>query len=116
MGLCQLVAAPTRGPNVLDLVLSRGVKCKRIEVEDSCFDTDHKEVIGHFLLPRPCPVVVSRRTAFNYKDFNALRRSLSLVHWGILDALPVNDAVDMFYSLLENAIADHVCTYRDYPS
>ena len=57
-------------------------------------------------------MVVSRRTAFNYKeaDFNALRRSLSLVHWGILDALPVNDAVDMFYSLFESAIVDHVST------
>ena len=112
MGVCQLVVAPTRGPNVLDLMLARGVKCERMEVVDSCFVTDHKEVIGHFQLPRPRPVLVSRKIAFNYKeaDFKALRRSLSLVHWGVLDALPLNDAVDMFYSLLQSAIADHVPT------
>ena len=88
------------------------MKCTRIEVTDSCFDTDHREVIGYFQSSKSRPVLVSRRTAFNYKgaDFNALSRSLSLIHWGILDDLPVNDAVDILYSLLESAISDHVPT------
>ena len=63
-------------------------------------------------MPMQRPVLVNRQTVFNYKeaDFNGLRRSLSLVHWGVIDDLPVDEAVDMFYAILESAIADHVPT------
>ena len=69
-----------------------------------------KYIVGHFVMPNYRPVLVSRRTAFNYKeaDFNGLRRALSLIHWGILDDLPINSAVELFYFLLEGAIADHI--------
>ena len=56
--------------------------------------------------------LVSRRTALNYKraDFDGLRRSLSAIPWGLLDDVGVDEAVELFYTLLESAIADHVPT------
>ena len=79
----------------------------------ACFASDHRE--NH----RPRSVrrcaagpVVSRRTALNYKraDFDGLRRSLSVIPWGLIDDVGVDKAVDRFYALLESDIAGHVPT------
>ena len=50
--------------------------------------------------------------ALNYKraDFDGLRRRLSLIPWGMLDGIGVDEAVDKFYALLHSPIADHVPT------
>ena len=111
LGVRQWVCQPTRGVNVLDLVLTSRASAQ-VVVQDSTFDSDHKETISTLSIPLRRRPVVSRRTVFNYKraDFDGLRRSLSAVPWGFLDDVGVDEAVDTFYDLLESAIADHVPT------
>ena len=56
--------------------------------------------------------VVSRETALNYKreDFAGLRRSLELFLWNIMGDMTMDDAVDLFYDVLNAAICDHIPT------
>ena len=112
LGLKQWVTEPSRGLNMLDLLFSRFLTCTSINVTDGLFDSDHKDIICEFRVPKSCSAVVSRRTAYNYKDadFQGLRRALSLINWGMLDCVDVNEAVDTFYELLESALADHIPT------
>ena len=111
LGLKQWVCQPTRGENVLDLVFSRRMLAK-ITVQDSLFSTDHKETVAALSVPACRQPVVNRRVALNYKraDFEGLRRSLAVTPWGLLDDADIDEAVDMFYTLLESAIADHIPT------
>ena len=111
MGLKQWVAEPTRGDSTLDLVLTRRLPA-RVDVRDGVFISDHKETVATISVPRSRPPMPTRRTAYNYRraDFDGLRRSLSLIPWGLLDGVGVDEAVDTFYQLLESAIADHVPT------
>ena len=46
MHLQQWVSEPTRGENVLDLVLTRNLECYA-SVQESLFKTDHKETVAH---------------------------------------------------------------------
>ena len=110
--LRQHVTEPTRGANFLDLVFS---KCARVTatVRDGVFDSDHKEIVCRFVVPMaPRPPTVARATALNYKraDFDGLRRAMDLVPWTLMENLPMNDALDVFYELFEAAIRDHVPT------
>ena len=70
----------------------------------------YKETIATLSVPVRRQPLANRRTALNYKraDFDGLRRSLSLIPWGLLDDVGVDEAVELFYALLESAIADHV--------
>ena len=54
--------------------------------------------------------ILSRNTALNYKraDWDGLRTVLSLTPWSVLDDLPVEDAVTLFYDLLSAAVSDHI--------
>ena len=81
-------------------------------MRDSLLVSDHRETIATLSTPVSRRPVVNRRTALNYKraDFDGLRRSLSLIPWGLLDDVGADEAVDTFYTLLESAIADHVPT------
>ena len=47
MRLKQWVTVPTRGPNTLDLVLTRDIDLPKVEVQQSQFRTDHEEIICH---------------------------------------------------------------------
>lgn len=49
-------------------------------------------------------------SACNYKRayFDCLRADSHFIPWCILDGMPVDDAVNMFYSILQSAIADWV--------
>ena len=109
LGLKQWVSQPTRGPNILDLVLTRGLACTAVSRE-GWLTSDHHEVIASIVLPVTKPLLVTRTTVFNYKraDFASLRRTLSLAPWSMMDGLDVDGAADVFYSLLEGAIHDHV--------
>ena len=109
LGLRQWVSQPTRGPNLLDLVFTRGLSCSTV-VREGWLDSDHREVFATIRLPVVKPLLVTRSTVFNYKqaDFNGLRAALSLAPWCMLDGLDVNNAVDVFYTILEAAICDHV--------
>ena len=109
LGLKQWVSQPTRGPNTLDLVFTRGLTCSAVPRE-GWLNSDHQEVVARIVLPSVKSLLVTRSTVFNYKraDFAGLRRALSLAPWCMLDGLEMNHAVDVFYSLLEAAIRDYV--------
>ena len=111
LGLKQWVCEPTRGESVLDLVLTSRLPT-RVDVSDSVLTTDHRETVATVTVPVRRSPVLTRRSALNYKraDFDGLRRSLSLIPWGLLDGIGVDEAVDTFYGLLNSAIADHVPT------
>ena len=111
LGLKQWVCQPTRGENILDLVLTRRMP-KQVIVRDGLLTSDHMENIATLSVPVRRQPVVNRRTALNYRraDFDGLRRSLSAIPWGLLDNTGVDEAVETFYTLLESAIADHVPT------
>ena len=72
--------------------------------------SDHHEVFVSIVMPAVKPLLVTQSTVFNHKqaDFVGFRRALFLTSWCILDGLEMNRAVDVFYSILEAAICDHV--------
>ena len=109
LGLKQWVCHPTRGENVLDLVLTRCMAAQ-VAVRDGLLTSDHKETIATLTVPARRRPVVNRRTALNYRraDFDGLRQSLAAIPWGLLDDVGVDEAVENFYTLLESAIADHI--------
>ena len=80
LGLRRWVCEPTRGDNVLDLVLTSRLPT-RVDVSNSVFRTDHRETLATVTVPARRTPLVSRRSVFNYKraDFDGLRRSLSLI-------------------------------------
>ena len=110
-GLIQHVDRPTRENNCLDLVLAN-VSSVHCEVEDGYFDSDHRQVSAAISVPCLIAPRVTRSTAYNYRraDFSALRDSLRLLPWHILDTMSLDDAVDQFYTWVNAAIADHVPT------
>ncbi|KAF0286733.1 hypothetical protein FJT64_014780 [Amphibalanus amphitrite] len=108
-GLKQYVGQPTRGGNVLDLVMSSGLPIEA-EVRDGVFPSDHREVACTVQIARAAVPLVTRQTALNYRraDWEGLRTSLSRTPWILLDGLPVDEAADRFYDLLDAAIRDHI--------
>ena len=112
-GLRQHVIQPTRGNNVLDLVLSTAGVQLDATVQDGIISSDHKEVFCSIVASHPSVPLATRNTAFNYKraDWDGLRLSLRLLPWRDLLSDPcVNKNVDRFYSLLEAAIKDSIPT------
>ena len=73
--------------------------------------TNRQTVAVAVAVAPPLPTV-ARSTALNYRraDFDGLRRALDLIPWTIMDNLPMDEAVDVFYGLLDAAIRDHVPT------
>ena len=107
--LRQYVQQPTRGDNLLDLVLTN-MPVSQCEVDDGPFESDHRHTSVTCLVPRVPPVRLSRSTALNYRraDFPGLRRTLGLLPWNIMDDMDVDAAVDVFYQWTEAAVADHI--------
>ena len=108
-GLGQHVRRPTRGDNILDLALTN-MSVSQCEVDEGFFDSDHRQITVTCLVSRLPPPRVTRSTALNYRraDFPALRESLRLLPWDVLDSMDVDDAVDLFYQWTEAAVADHI--------
>lgn len=118
-GLTQHVCCPTRGDNTLDLVLSNKLEMD-VNVRDGVFESDHQEIVCSLRSVRGCVPLVTRTTAFNYKqaDFAGLRRALELIPWSVLDNMAVDEAVDVFYCFLDAAIRDFIpvtTIKRKYP-
>ena len=82
-GLRQYVGQPTRGENVLDLILSSGPAVEA-EVGDGTFPSDHREVVCTVRAERAAVPLVTRQTALNYKraDWDGLRTALRLIALG----------------------------------
>ena len=100
---------PSRANNFLDLIFSNGQNVSA-DVREGVFPSDHYELVCNFrTVLGPLPVV-SRSSALNYKraDWEGLRTTLRLVPWTMLDELPVDEATDRFYDILDAAIHDHI--------
>ena len=56
------------------------------------------------------PVRVSRATALNYRraDFDGLRQAFKMAPWHLLDGLGVDEAVSLFYTMVDSAVRDHI--------
>ena len=79
-------------------------------VRDGIFPSDHKEVICEIRSIRRASPLVTRRSAMNYRraDWDGMRASLRLIPWTVLDGMPVDDATELFYDLLNATIKDHI--------
>lgn len=119
--LKQHVYQPTRGQNVLDLVLSSAHLRVDTTVQDGLISSDHREVICEVAAAFPSVPLATRKTALNYKraDWDGLRRSLRMIPWDVLlDSQCVDINTDRFYCLLEGAIRDCIPTvtlHRSHP-
>ena len=80
-GLRQHVCHPTRGDNVLDLVLSSKVNVE-VTVRDGSFQSDHCEQVFSFRTEKANIPLINRRTALNYRraDFAGKIRVLGVLH------------------------------------
>ena len=107
-GFKQFVSDPTRETNTLDLILCNHDCVTDTCVTDGLFVSDHKQVSCALRNVKSSAHLTTRQSAFNYKraDFDALRTSLSLVPWSMLDNLSVDGAVERFYDILTAAIRD----------
>ena len=118
-GLAQHVRQPTRGDNILDLVLTN-MPVTRCEADEGVFESDHRHTTVTCLVPRPHVLRVTRSTVLNYRraDFPALKASLRRLSWHMLDGMEVDAAVDVFYQWTEAAVAEHIpriVLKRKYP-
>ena len=92
--LTQLVDSPTRGDNILDLILSNRDCVSLVNMTDNLPFTDHLAI--EFSVSITIPVQSRcQRTLYNYKkaDFNAFREMLSHIPWDV-----VSDSDDVEYS------------------
>ena len=110
LGVSQHVAAPTRGPNVLDLVLVRGLQQVSAHPRAPSIASDHEEVVIGFSAETPPPARPTCSSAYSYRraDFDGLRQALSPTPWDLLDDGDVEEAVSTFYTLVDAAVRDHV--------
>ena len=95
--------------NTLDLVLSSQLEIETT-VREGIFESDHAEVICLLKSVGADVPLVTRSAGYNYKaaDFDGLRQCLRLLPWTVLDDMGVDEAVDVFYQLLDSAIKDHI--------
>ena len=80
------------------------------EVDEGLFDSDHRNTSVKCLVLHLPSSRVTRSTALNYRraDFPALKRSLRLLPWHVLDGMEVDAAVELFFQWTEAAVADHI--------
>ena len=71
--------------------------------------SDHEEVVIEFEAETSPPARPTRSSAFSYRraDFEGLRQALSVTPWGLLDDVDVDEAVSMFYTLVDAAVRHH---------
>ena len=112
LGLKQYVTSATRGSNILDLVLARGLSRVCAVPRLSSLSSDHYEVIISFLCTHTSPVLATRSTALCYRraDFDGLRNALKAAPWEMLDGMELDEAVSLFYTLVDGAVRDYVPT------
>ena len=102
-GLSQHVSAPTRGPYLLDLVLSNlasGIRCRTVA---GIHGDDHHGVLTavNVSIPSSEPV---RRQVYNFRkaDWSKLKRLLRAKNWCDILSLPADDATaEMVQGILD---------------
>ena len=100
---------PSRGNAYLDLALCADGDAVS-HVRPGAFDSDHSEVLTSFTFTSGAPYRVTRSRVFNYRDadFDGLRRAIHCAPWTLLHDLDVDSAAELFYDILNAAIADHI--------
>ena len=74
--------------------------------------SDHDEVIVSFMCSHIPPVLATRSTALCYRraDFDGLRNALNAAPWELFDGMDPDEAVSLFYALVDGAVRDYVPT------
>ena len=106
MGFTQLVNAPTRGPNILDLVFTNNSSLiTDLQVVDA-FDPllDHKFVLAKIDIPCVKAEITSIYLRhFTEQNLNCLNYALGSVPWSSLlnpDSNDIDELTDAFYSVV----------------
>ena len=113
LGLRQHVKEPTRGPYLLDLVLSdfqSGVTCK---VTPGIHDRDHRGVMAKVRMDIPAAEPVQRRV-FNFKkaNWNQLKGSLLARDWRGILAGSADDAAADITQVILDTVAEHIPIHK----
>ena len=106
---------PTRGTNILDLVLHSKHLTVSSETGDDIFMSDHKSIRVHLSLGSPAKSNAIPRPVYNFKkaDMYDLRRTLQCIPWNILHATDdCEEATSLFYDLVEATLVDIVPVIR----
>ena len=104
-GLRQLVSSPTRGPYLLDLVLSdlaSGIRCR---VVPGIHGNDHDGVLTtvHLSVPESSPV--DRQVyRFNKADWGKLKQELLDIDWRSVLALSADEAAEKMVDLITEKV------------
>ncbi len=105
-GLRQLVKGPTRGPYLLDLVLSdfaSGIRCR---VVPGIHENDHDGVPTTVTLEIPGPKPVGRKVYdFKKADWPALKERLLGTNWRDSLALPADEATETMVQTILEAVS-----------
>ena len=113
-GFLQLVTSPTRGSNILDLVLTTNeYLVENIETTDDeavSLKSDHKSIMFDVLLNHK-PKFAAKRKIYNYNkgDFVALRESLKLLP--LTDIVLSENDIDIAWSKWKDTFLAVVDTY-----
>lgn len=84
--LCQIIAAPTRGGNYLDLILTtQPERYSRVYTEPPLVNSDHDTVISHMRSHIRCTPSSTRSVrSFSQANYGAIAQRLSVCHWPTL--------------------------------
>ena len=109
--------SPTRGDNILDLVLCSGQLQASSESGDSLFASDHNSLRIEFCMPTNTKPSCVNRQIFNFHfhkaDLNDLQKTIDCIPWCLLEATDDCDATaSLFYNFVEAAVIDVVPTVR----
>jgi hypothetical protein len=85
-GFRQLVKEPTRGPNLLDLLMTDidDVKCRVLPAI-----ADHSGILASLKLRVPRTVIIQRKVwTFGKADWDGLRYKIRSTSWNCISSLP----------------------------
>jgi hypothetical protein len=105
-GLKQMIKEPTRGPYLLDLILSdvSDIKCKVLPAI-----ADHKAIVASLILMVPKSVTLQRTVwRFAGANWDGLRSALADIQWGCLAQMSPDDGADFVTNTVLEAARTHI--------
>ena len=105
-GLQQLIEKPTKGDNLLDLVLTdvTGVK---YEITSEL--GDHSAILYHSNIKVPRTATIKRpRWQYHKADWDGLKTTLNSIRWEILDRMDADNGAQWLTSKILDAAKDHI--------
>ncbi|XP_038046033.1 uncharacterized protein LOC119720442 [Patiria miniata] len=113
--LQQVNFSPTRGDNILDLVLCSALQQVSCETGDDIFASDHNSVRISIQVTAKTKPYDASRPIFNYRkaDLYDLQRTIECIPWCLLEATDdCDEATSLFYDFIEAAVIDVVPVVR----